>query len=98
MLNDKPYSAVQIDLPASLRAMEPAINIISSDDEEMDPRPLGPPPHLDVATLHLWWQVFIAASTLHETPYRRRRRRLLVAFRAYMRELDVLMRKVIVAD
>ena len=100
MLRAKPYSVVRIDLPSSLGAMEPAIIVISSDEEDMDPGPQGPPPHLDVAALHLWWQVFNAASRLHETPSinRRRRRRLLVAFRAYMRELDVLMREVIVAD
>ena len=73
---------VRIDLPSSLRAMEPAIIVISSDEEDMDPGPLGPPPHLDVAALHLWWQVLNAASRLHETPSIncRRRRRLLVAF------------------
>ena len=100
MLRAKPYSVVLIDLPSSLRAMEPAIIVISSDDEDMDPGPLGPPPHSNFATLHLWWQIFNAASRLHETPSnnRRRRRRLLVAFRANMRELDVLMREVIVAD
>ena len=100
MLRAKPYSVVRIDFPSPLGAMEPAIIVISSDEEDMDPGPLRPPPHLDVAALHLWWQVFNAATRLHETPSinRRRRRRLLVAFRAYLRELDVLMREVIVAD
>ena len=101
MLHAKPYSVVPIDLLSSLRAMEPAIIVISSDEEDVDPGPLGPPPHSNVAALRLWWQIFNAASRLHETQSnsrRRRRRRLLVAFRAYMRELDVLMREVIVAD
>ena len=100
MLRAKRYSVVLIDLLSSLRAMEPAIIVISSDDEDMDPGPLGPPLHSNVAALHLWWLIFNAASRLHETPSNNRRqgRRPLVAFRAYMRELDVLMREVIVAD
>ena len=65
---------VRIDLPSSLRALEPAIIVIFSDEEDMDPGPLGPPPHLDVAALHLWWQVFNAASRLHETGSINRRR------------------------
>ena len=41
MLHAKPFSVVRIDLSSSLRAMEPAIIVISSDEEDRIPDPLG---------------------------------------------------------